>query len=472
LRILHLEDDRYDAELIQATLESEGVGCDVTRTDTEAEFSRCLEQGQFDLILADYTLPSFDGIAALRIAQQVSPHVPFIFVTGTLGEEVAIEALKLGATDYVFKTGLSRLVPSVHRALREAEEKVQRKCAEEELQQLVDFVPHIIVVLGPDGTLIHANRFALEYTGLTSDQYRSMDVVPTFIHPDDADRMRAVRDSGFRGKDPFELETRIRGKDGIYRWFLIRYNPLVEQGRVKRWYASSMEIESRKQKEELVRQENVRLEERTRIAEELHDTLLQTFMSASMQLGAVVQGLPSGSTVKPKLDRTLQLMERGINEARNTLEGLRSPDARVLDLALALASVQHELAIEPDTDFRINVNGQEQQLWPLIRHEIYRIGREALVNAFNHSRAKCIEFELEYAENDLRMRVRDNGRGIEADVLKSGRKGHWGLAGMRERAARIGGLLEVFSTVNAGTEVQFSIPADIAFQLAAAEHTR
>jgi len=471
LRILHLEDDLYDAELIQATLESEGVVCDVTRADTEAEFSKCLEQQQFDLILADYTLPSFDGIAALRIAQQVSPDVPFIFVTGTLGEAVAIEALKLGATDYVFKTGLSRLVPSVHRALREAEEKVQRKRAEEELQQLVDFVPQVIVVLGRDGTWIHANRVALEYTGLTLDQYRSMDVVATIIHPDDADKMRAVNESGCLGNHPFEVEARLRGKDGVYRWFLFRYSPFVEQGLVNRWYASAIEIESRKQKEELVRQENVRLEERTRIAEELHDTLLQNFMGASMQLGAVVQRLPPSSTVKPKLDRTLQLMERGINEARNTLQGLHSSDARVSDLVLALASVQHELSIEPDTDFRINVNGQQQLLFPRIRHEIYRIGREALVNAFNHSRAKRIEFELEYAENALRMRVRDNGRGIEADVLKSGRKGHWGLAGMRERATRIGGLLEIFSTENAGTEVQFSIPAAIAFQLAAAEHT-
>jgi PAS domain S-box-containing protein len=471
LRILHLEDDRYDAELVQATLESEGVVCDVTREDTEAEFSRRLEQEQFDLILADYTLPSFDGIAALRISQQVSPDVPFIFVTGTLGEEVAIEALKLGATDYVFKTGLSRLVPSVHRALREAEEKVQRKRAEEELQQIVDFVPQAILVLGPDAMLIHANRVARKYTGLTLDQFRSMDVVATVIHPDDLDRLRALRDSGFRRNDPFELEARMRGKDGVYRWFLCRYNPLVERGRVKRWYVSLIEIESRKQKEELVLLENVRLEERTIIAEELHDTLLQTFMSASMQLGAVVQGLHFSSTVKPKLDRTLQLMEQGINEARIALEGLRSSDARVSDLVLALAGVQHELAIESETDFRINVNGQQQPLWPRIRHEIYRIGREALVNAFSHSRAKCIEFELEYAENDLRMRVRDNGRGIEADVLKSGRKGHWGLPGMRERAARIGGLLEIFSTENAGTEVQFSIPAAIAFQLAASEHT-
>jgi DNA-binding response OmpR family regulator len=135
LRILSLEDDPDDSELAKATLEAEGIACDVTRVDTQADFSRCLEHGRFDLILADYTLPSFDGMSALKIAKEVSPEVPFIFVSGTLGEEVAIEALKLGATDYVFKTRLSRIVPSVHRALREAEERSQRKLAEQTLRQ-------------------------------------------------------------------------------------------------------------------------------------------------------------------------------------------------------------------------------------------------------------------------------------------------------------------------------------------------
>src|SRR5882724_4888525 len=130
LRILHLEDNPHDAELIQAVLEAEGIVCQVTRVDTQADFFASLEQVGFDIILADYTLPSFDGLSALKITLEKCPDVPFIFVSGTLGEEVAIEALKIGATDYILKQRLSRIVPSVLRALREAKERGERKRAE------------------------------------------------------------------------------------------------------------------------------------------------------------------------------------------------------------------------------------------------------------------------------------------------------------------------------------------------------
>jgi PAS domain S-box-containing protein len=130
LRILHLEDNPNDAELIQAVLETEGIISHVTRVETRADFFASLEQGGFDIILADYTLPSFDGLSALKIVLERCPDVPFIFVSGTLGEEAAIEALKIGATDYLLKERLSRIVPSVHRALREAKERGERKRAE------------------------------------------------------------------------------------------------------------------------------------------------------------------------------------------------------------------------------------------------------------------------------------------------------------------------------------------------------
>src|SRR6267378_6364963 len=130
LRILHLEDDVRDTELVQATLEAERIQNELTRIETKNDFVAALRQGSFDLILADYTLPSFDGLSALRIAQQGMPDVPFIFVSGTLGEDVAIEALKTGATDYVLKTRLARLGPAVNRALREARERSDRKRAE------------------------------------------------------------------------------------------------------------------------------------------------------------------------------------------------------------------------------------------------------------------------------------------------------------------------------------------------------
>src|ERR1700726_515367 len=135
LRILSIEDDPKDTELIRDLLETEGIACEVTRVDTQAALVASLEQGGIDLILADYSLPSFDGISALKFATKACPDVPFIFVSGTLGEEVAIEALKIGATDYVLKTRLSRLVPSVLRALREATQRAERKRAEESLRR-------------------------------------------------------------------------------------------------------------------------------------------------------------------------------------------------------------------------------------------------------------------------------------------------------------------------------------------------
>src|SRR5579864_1674450 len=176
----------------------------------------------------------------------------------------------------------------------------ERKRAEQELQQLVDFVPQLIVVSDADGKVIHANRIAREYTGLTLEEFRSLDTIGKLIHPDDVERVRAARKHGLAGSEPFELDARLLGKDGIHRWFLGRYNPFVEEGRVRRWYVSATEIESRKQEEERVRKENVRLEERTRIAQELHDTLLQTFISASLHLSGALLDVADDSPVRPQ----------------------------------------------------------------------------------------------------------------------------------------------------------------------------
>jgi len=319
-------------------------------------------------------------------------------------------------------------------------------------------------VLDSDGKPISANRVAREYTGLTLEEFRSPDVIRRMVHHDDVERTLAARERGLAGSEPFEFDARLLGKDAIYRWFLARYNPWVEEGRVRRWYMSATEIESRKREEERIRQENVRSEERTRIARELHDTLLQTVQGASLRLGAALYAVPSDSPVKPPLERILQLMEQGIEEGRNAIQGLRSSGSHA-DLVQALSHVRQEVAPQPEIDFRVIVSGQQQPLRPTISEELYRIGREALVNAFFHSGAKSVELDLEYADNELRMRVRDNGRGIDPEVLERGREGHWGLAGMRERAMRIGGVFEILSSPTAGTEVQLSIPSRIALEL-------
>ncbi len=219
---------------------------------------------------------------------------------------------------------------------------------------------------------------------------------------------------------------------------------------------------------QVTRQLNVRFEERlaerTRIAQELHDTLLQGFLSASMQLDVAVDQLPESSPVRPRLARVLELMRQVIDEGRNALRGVRLSNDGSEDIAVALSSINQELNSGGETGFRVIVEGSARALHPIVRDEVYRIGREAVVNAFRHARAKNITVEVLYLENQLRLLISDDGCGINSEVLESGREGHWGLSGMRERAERINARLKVRSRVGSGTEVELSVPAAVAFQ--------
>lgn len=218
----------------------------------------------------------------------------------------------------------------------------------------------------------------------------------------------------------------------------------------------------------LTRQLNVRFEERlaerTRIAQELHDTLLQGFLSSSMLLHVAVDQLPTDSPAKPLFSRVQQLMGQVIEEGRQAVQGLRYNDGGSHNLEEAFSRVQQELAVHDEIGFRVIVEGRPQPLHPIIRDEVYRIGREALINAFRHAKAKSIRVEVEYSDKHLRVFVSDDGEGIDSQVLRSGREGHWGLSGMRERAERIGARLKVRSRATAGTEVELSVPGHIAFK--------
>ena len=211
-----------------------------------------------------------------------------------------------------------------------------------------------------------------------------------------------------------------------------------------------------------------RLAERTRIAQELHDTLLQGFLSASMQVHVAADGLPENSSAKPTLNRALELMRQVVDEGRNAVRGLRSTPSASLGLEHAFSRIQQELVTERRTgkeiEFRVIVEGEPRPLHPVLRDEVYRIGRDALINAFRHAQAKKIEMELAYSAKRLTVSVRDNGRGIDPAVLQTGRDGHWGLSVMRERADRIGARFHVMSSGTAGTEVQLMVPAHIAFK--------
>jgi len=214
-----------------------------------------------------------------------------------------------------------------------------------------------------------------------------------------------------------------------------------------------------------------RVGERTRIARELHDTLLQSAHGVLLRFQTVSQLLPDRpAEAKEKLDNAIDQTADFITEARDEVQGLRDSTIQTNDLALAISTLGEELTTD-STDhrpaFRVAVEGEAQNLHPILRDEIYKIAAEALRNAFRHSQARQIEVEIRYDNEQFRLRVRDDGKGIDPAILSSqSSKGHYGLPGMRERAALIGGKLVVWSEVDAGTEVELRVPASTAYATA------
>lgn len=200
-----------------------------------------------------------------------------------------------------------------------------------------------------------------------------------------------------------------------------------------------------------------RQRERERIARELHDSLLQGFLGASLQVQAAAGQMPANSPSRIALDHALVRMRQVMQEARKILLGLRPPAMESTSLEQALSSLSDEFPSAAGVRFRVFATGRPRSLRPAIQEQIYLIGREALINAMRHSEAASIDAEVEYGPQWLRILVRDNGRGIDPETVRSGRRAHWGLAGMRERAAGIGAELRVRSRLGAGTEVKIWI---------------
>jgi signal transduction histidine kinase/ligand-binding sensor domain-containing protein len=217
---------------------------------------------------------------------------------------------------------------------------------------------------------------------------------------------------------------------------------------------------------QVARQFNIRLEERvcerTRIARELHDTLLQSFQGLMLRLQVVDELLPEGKA-KEQLEQTLKRADQAISEGRSAVYDLRSSTMTGNDLAQAVRALGDELAAQDEAAFRLTVEGQPCDMHPIVRDELYRITREALRNAFSHARAHNIEVEITYAERLFRLRIRDDGEGVAPEILKRGHPGHYGLAGMGERARQIGAKLSIWSRAGAGTEIELSIPGSHAY---------
>jgi signal transduction histidine kinase len=223
--------------------------------------------------------------------------------------------------------------------------------------------------------------------------------------------------------------------------------------------------------QQLARQFDMTLEarvaERTRIARDLHDTLLQSFHGLLLRFQTAFELLPGRpAEAKELLASAIDQAADAITEGRDAVQGLRARAGDDNDLASAIRTLGQELAAEHGSNEMLGfeVQGTPRSLHPALRDQIFRIAGEALRNAFRHGEARQIEVELQYDPRYLRLRVRDDGKGIDPEVLRrGGRKGHFGIRGMRERTALIGGKLAVWSAPNSGCEVELKVPGSLAY---------
>ncbi|MHA1629694.1 MAG: PAS domain S-box protein [Candidatus Heimdallarchaeota archaeon] len=228
LMILHLEDNQNDVELVKEILDLEGLKAKVISVDTKDAFIKVLKEEKIDLILADYSLPSFDGLSALELTRKMGLKTPFILVSAVLGEELAIEALHSGATDYVLKSRMERLIPAINRALKEVEERKRRAKLEKEISELEEMYRKIAErVRGflkmdlPSGKYSLVDKFIEELSGYSiKEWYKSPNFIEKILHPDFKDYYRENFQRMREGFVPKMLEYKIIRKDGEERWWL------------------------------------------------------------------------------------------------------------------------------------------------------------------------------------------------------------------------------------------------------------
>ncbi len=349
LMFLLLEDSLLDAELIQALIAEGGITCEIIQVKTGEEFENALLEKCFDLILSDYSLPGFDGIAALEIAQRICPHVPFIFVTATMGEEVAIETLKSGATDYVLKQRLERLLPSIQRALRENEERRARQYAENELQQrdrefhaLVENIPDIILRYDKNFRTIYVNPAITQATGLAPEYF--LDKIPAEYGCPESVYLPWLEEMQllFAQKQRRVFEFELCCANGTHYFDVKMVPELSSNGSVDTLLAVGRDITTIKQAEIKLREQKEELEELNRIKDEFLAILSHELRSPLNAILGWSKIIRSRNVDAATLQKAIETIERNAKLQTQLIEDLLDV-SRIIEGKLTLRHQQTNL---------------------------------------------------------------------------------------------------------------------------------
>jgi len=404
------------------------------------------------------------------------------------GQEMEAEA-RVRRADGTYRWLLIRNVPlhdetgKIVKWYGKSTDITERKLAEEDLREaesrfrtFVDNATDAFLLLDDQYNVIDVNRQASESLGYTREELIGMK--PHEFDPNvDTARSGWIQDQLQAGV-VCDFETLHRRKDGTVFPVEIRVRPIWRGGhRLSVCLARDITDRKRAEEERVTQMQRAlhmaseaRLNERMRIARELHDTLLQSVQGLMFSFQAARNLLPGRTEDAMRtLDAAIRKGDQAIAEGRDAIQGLRADSALGSNLEHLLTAAGSELAGSSGgqgdaPDFRVIVEGAPQQLALPLQDEVYQIARELLRNAFRHAQASRIEAGLAYDASFFRLRIRDNGKGLDRKVLASGaRQGHWGLPGVGERAKRIGAQLKLWSEPGAGTEAELIVPARIAY---------
>ncbi|WP_168160095.1 hybrid sensor histidine kinase/response regulator [Steroidobacter denitrificans] len=462
LRFVLLEDDSSDAELIRFELARNGLAVEWLHAVSEGDFRKALDAPPPDLVLADYTLPGFDGLAALKIAMERCRDVPFIFVSGSLGEERAIEALKSGATDYVLKDRLQRLPAVVKRALTEARERRERRLAETALEEqrillgtLIDNLPQIIYAVDADNRLTVINAALLKLAPCKAGDILGRRLSEIW-KDEDTEEIEALAADSMRTARPLIDQERARiAPNGSMIWYTLTLMPLRDQKSVSGLVATIQDVTARKVLEQEILEISNR--EQRRLGSDLHDGLGQELTGLSLLVkGLEMQVSRESPQYLAQITKISGLLAQAIQSTRSLARGLTPVNLEHGGLPEALKLLAEHCSDIYNLSCTFD-NGALKlpELEESAATHLYRIAQEATTNAARHARARAISIELRYTARRLHLIITDDGIGLST-ALARGAPG-MGLKIMEYRARMLGGTI-TFEEPGKGTRIALSAP--------------
>jgi two-component system sensor histidine kinase UhpB len=480
LRVLMLEDSAADAELALAALAAGGLPCDAEVAPGRADFERLLAQGGYDIVLADYSLPGYTGLEALARVRRADPLQPFILVSGALGEERAVEALRAGATDFVLKDNLARLASAAARAVDEARQRrehlaTQRalELSERRYRAIVEDQSEMIVRMLPDSTVTFVNRAYCRYFGLAPDQVVGR-VLLESVPESEREELRRML-AGVAPEAPAqERDLRLPDASGARRWtqwsargIFAAGGALVEIQAVGRDVtelrrAMRALAEARERLQALSRRLlEVQEAERRGLARELHDDIGQALTALKLNLEALARGRDDAA-LRSRVGEALETTRHALERVRQLSLSLRPLQLDDLGLAAALRSHLDRQAALGHLKPHFEIPEAPAKLRPDLETTCFRVAQEAINNIVRHARARNVWLRLFAAGDRLSLSVRDDGAGFDVEGARraAAAGASLGMASMEERVALAGGEFQVHSAPGQGTVVVASFPLE------------